>query len=133
MPSLPLSALVDQKYSSVYAYAGVEAIRSRLAELGAIVILNEDDTFLGVLTPTDVLIRASRLVIDCLRRKPVIYIDQSVEEAVDTMLTNYETVLPVMHRYGKPVGLLHQHTLIEYLLKENRRLAQENSSIPPLR
>ena len=132
MPSSSLSPFINQEYSSVYAYAGVEAIKSRLAEQGAIVVLNEDDTYLGVITPTDVLLQPHRLVIDCLRSKPVIHPDHSVIEALNTMLEHQEVVLPVVYHRGELAGLLHQRTLVQHLMKENSRLSKDQS-IPPLR
>ena len=128
MPSSPLSPFIDQEYASVYAYAGVAAIKSRLIEQGAIVVLNEDDTFLGVLTPTDVLVRANHLVIDCLRDKPTIQPDQSFEEVLDIMLASRETVLPVVYHHGKLAGLLHQRTLVQHLMKENYHLTKEQKT-----
>ena len=111
-----LTSFVDQTYVSVYAYAGVEALRGRLVKEGAIVVWNEDDTFLGILTPTDVVIRSHRLVVDCLRHKPVLRSDDSVLDALRTLLDSKEAILPVMHPNGQFGGLLRQTTLIEQLL-----------------
>ena len=122
MPDSSLSSLIDQDYSSVYAYAGVEAIKARLVEQGAIVVLSEDDCFLGVLTPTDVLIRAHHLVIDCLRDKPTIQSDQTITAALDILLTSREPALPVLRDNGQLAGVLHQHRLVRHLAEENRRL-----------
>lgn len=133
MPSSPLSPLIDQEYSSVYAYAGVAAIKPRLAEQGAIVVLSEDETFLGVLTPTDVLLHAHHLVIDCLRDKPTLYSNQSMEEAAALMVTSGESVLAVVYHHGKLAGLLHQRSLMQHLIKENHRLMEICSTMPPLR
>ena len=127
MPS-PLSSFIDQEYPSVYAYASIAAIKSRLVEQEAIVVLNEDDTFRGVLTPIDVLLRPYHLVIDCLCDKPVLYSDQTVAGALENMLTYREAVLPVMNHQEKLIGLLHQRTLVQYLLAENSRLRKQSTS-----
>ncbi|MGB3779030.1 MAG: CBS domain-containing protein [Tunicatimonas sp.] len=111
-----LHSFLDQDYTSVYAYAGVEAIRARLVKEGAIVVWNEDDTFLGILTPADVVIRSHRLVVDCLRHKPVIRSDESVLDALRTLVDSREVVLPVVSADGQFAGLLHQRTLVEQLL-----------------
>ena len=130
MPSSPLSPFIDQAYTSVYAYAGVAAIKPRLVEQKAIVVLDEDDSFLGVLTPVDAFLRSHYLVIDCLRDKPVIHTNQTIAEALDIMLMSQETVLPVFYHRGTLAGLLHQRTLVQHLLEENERLSGHNTSYP---
>lgn len=127
----PLSLFIDREYSSVYAYAGVAAVRSRLVEEGAIVVWNEDDTFLGVLTPADVVTQPHYLVIDCLRDKPALRPDQSITEALRMMVHHRETVLPVVDSQGKLAGLLHQHALVQHLLEEYR--PKKRLSPPPIR
>ena len=131
MADFPLIPFLDQAYISVYAYAGVEAVRARLVKEGAIVVWNEDDTFLGILTPSDVVIRPHRLVVDCLRHKPVIHSDQSVLDALRILLDSKEMILPVVHADEQFAGLLHQSTLVEQLLL--RPPARAISTILPLR
>ncbi len=127
-----LHSFLDQDYTSVYAYAGVEAIRARLVKEGAIVVWNEDDTFLGILTPSDVVIRSHRLVVDCLRHKPVIRSDESVLDALRTLVDSREVVLPVVSADGQFAGLLHQRTLVEQLLLQ-RPPQDPIPTIQPLR
>ena len=115
MADSPLIPFLDQAYTSVYAYAGVEAIRARLVKEGAIVVWNEDDTFLGMLTPADVVIRSHRLVVDCLRHKPTIRSDEPVLDALRILVDSREVVLPVVNADGQFAGLLHQRTLVEHL------------------
>ncbi len=79
-------------------------------------VWNEDETFLGMLTPADVVVRSHHLVVDCLRRKPSIRVDQSVLDALRTLLDSKEVILPVMNPDGRFAGLLHQRTLVERLL-----------------
>ena len=117
-----LSSLIDQDYSSVYAYAGVEAIKTRLVEQGVIVVLSEDDRFLGVLTPADVLTRAHHLVIDCLQDKPTIRFDQTIATALDILLASRESALPVLRDDGQLAGVLHQYRLVRHLAEENKQL-----------
>lgn len=132
MADSPLTPFLDQAYTSVYAYAGVEAIRARLVKDGAIVVWNEDDTFLGILTPADVVVRSHRLVVDCLRHKPVVRSDQSVLDALRTLLDSKEVILPVVNADGQFAGLLHQRTLVEQLLLE-RSPTNSIPTISPLR
>ena len=127
-----LTSFLDQNYTSVYAYAGVEAIRARLVKEGAIVVWNEDDTFLGVLTPSDVVVRSHRLVVDCLRHKPAIRSTEPVLDALRTLLDSKEAILPVMNADGQFVGLLHQRALVEQLLLD-RPPANSIPTISPLR
>ena len=127
-----LHFFLDQDYTSVYAYAGVEAIRARLVKEGAIVVWNEDDTFLGILTPADVVVRSHRLVVDCLRHKPVIHFSQTAHEALRTLLDNKEIVLPVVDADGNFAGLLRQSTLVEWLLSSNPS-TKSPPTPPPLR
>ena len=124
----PLSSFINQEYTSVYAYAGVAAIKSRLVEQEAMVVLNEDDTFLGVLTPTDVLMQPHHLVIDCLRHKPMLYSDQTVIQALRMMLTHREAVLPVIYHDDRLAGLLYQSTLVRHLIEEHDQLAKQSTS-----
>ena len=133
MAKASLSPFIDQSYFSVYAYAGVAAVRERLVADGGIVVWNEDDTFLGVLTPTDVVARSHQLAIDCLRQKPSVYPSQSVREVLRTMLDSGETVLPVMYERGKLAGLVHQRTLVEHLLSERDEGRLSPIDTPPLR
>ena len=129
-----LSLFIEQSYSSVYAYAGVAAIRARLVAEGGIVVWNEDDSFLGVLTLTDVVAQPHRLVIDCLREKPLIRPTQSVREVLRIMLDCGETVLPVVYERGELAGLVYQRALVEHLLnKEEESKSQSINTPPPIR
>ncbi len=132
MADAALSSFIYQDYTSIYAYAGVEAIRARLVKEGAIVVWNEDDTFLGILTPADVVVRSHRLVVDCLRYKPVIHSSQTVIDALRTLLDNNEVILPVVDTDGRFMGLLRQSTLVKHLLLETPS-AKSAPTPPPLR
>ena len=118
MARLPLAPLIDQQYAIVYAYAGVDAIRLRLAKEEAIVVLDEEERFIGLITPRDVVQRGHRLVIDCLQEKPTIHPEHSVSEALHVMIEAREYVLPVVYERGKLAGLLRQRDLIKHLLIE---------------
>ena len=129
----PLSPFIRQEYFSVYAYAGIDAIRVRLIEEGAAVVWNEDDTFLGVLTPDNVAAQPHRLVVDCLRKKPVVRPEQSAQEVLRMMLDHRETVLPVMYERGELAGLVYQRTLVEHLLDQATEKVPKPDRTPPIR
>ena len=135
MAKAVLSPFIEQSYSSVYAYAGVAAIRARLVAEGGIVVWNEDDSFRGILTLTDVVAQSHHLVIDCLREKPLIRPTQSVREVLRIMLDCRETVLPVVYERGELAGLVHQRTLVEHLLDKSKKKGEvgQIDTPPPLR
>lgn len=133
MAKAPLSPFIDQSYSSVYAYAGIAAIRAQLVAEGGIVVWNEDESFLGVLTPADVVAQPHHLAIDCLREKPMARPSQSAREILRIMLDCGETVLPVMYDRGKLAGLVHQRALVEHLLGEKQGKPDPIDIPPPIR
>ncbi len=93
---IPVGNFVRKDFQTTHPYVGVNIIREELINHSAIVVLDEDtNDYLGVLTPLDIVQRQHNLVIDCLTNKPILQFECKVGEALKTMHKQNAEVLPL--------------------------------------
>ncbi|MCC9136771.1 CBS domain-containing protein [Pontibacter silvestris] len=111
----PISKFIRHSYLTTSQYVGINAIKAELAHSNAIVVLDEDtQAFLGVLTPFDLIQKPHNLVVDCLSDKPVLAPDCKIEEALEVMENVHAEVLPVINNMELE-GLIYKDDLIRFL------------------
>ncbi|MDP1763939.1 MAG: hypothetical protein Q8L07_08645 [Sediminibacterium sp.] len=110
---------VHKDFQITHPYVGVNLIRKKLISHSAIVVLEEDtNDYLGVLTPLDIMQQQHILVIDCLIKKPMLQYKCKVEEALTTMHKHNTEVLPV-ENHKKFEGLVFKDDLVTFLSSQN--------------
>ncbi|MCK9404751.1 MAG: PAS domain S-box protein [Chitinophagaceae bacterium] len=110
---------IHKNFQVTHPYVGVNLIRKKLISHSAIVVLEEDtNDYLGVLTPLDIVQRQHNLVIDCLIKKPILQYECKVEEALAIMHKHNTEVLPV-ENHKKFEGLVFKDDLVTSLSSQN--------------
>ncbi len=96
----------------VAPFAGVGSVEEELVERGYLVVMDEL-RFYGIVTPADVLLLGHQLVVDCVRPKPAIYLDDDVERAIEAMEAEKCSVLPVFDAAGEYVACVTYARIVE--------------------
>jgi K+-sensing histidine kinase KdpD len=111
-------------YPTIQPYANIKSIENRLKEKDYLVIIDEKNKFYGILTPSDILTRNGKLVIDCLTPKEILQTnDTFIELAVKFEKTPSEA-LPVFQD-GEYLGILEKNDLIKKLKSRMDDLHEE--------
>lgn len=101
-------------YPTVKPGESIKSIENRLKEKDYLVVKDEKNKFYGILTPSDILTRPGKLVIDCLTPKGIIQTDDSFGELVGKFEKTPSEALPVF-QYGKYLGILEKSDAIKKL------------------
>ena len=130
---IPVGNFVRKDFQTTYPYVGVNSIRELLISHSAIVVLDEDtNEYLGVLTPLDIVQRQHNLVIDCLTNKSILQFECDVEEALETMHKQNTEVLPLENQ-NKFEGLVFKNDLVTFLssksTNQGKQLQRNNEEI----
>ena len=104
--------LLHSTFTPVTGYDGISAIRENLLANGFLVVKDEN-TFKGILTPENIVQAPHNLVIDCVRDRPVVDYDQGIDDILGIMESQGFNVLPVFKR-GEFAGVIQQSDIIEY-------------------
>jgi len=124
---------VQKNFLTTPSYVGVNLIREKLISHSAIVVLEEDtNNYLGVLTPLDIVQRQHNLVIDCLTKKPMLQFECKVEDALEIMHKQNAEVLPLENQ-KKFEGLIFKNDLVTFLssqnIKQEKQLQRDDEEI----
>ena len=112
---------VQKNFQTTQPYVGVNLIRKELISHSAIVVLEEDtNDYLGVLTPLDIAQRQYNLVIDCLTNKPMLQFECKIEKALAIMHKHNTDVLPLENQ-KKFEGLVFKYDLVTFLSSQNTK------------
>jgi len=87
---------IQKKFETTDGYAGTGSVEKRLRDNSFLVVLNEG-SFIGILTPFDIIESPHNLVIDCLHEKPHIDCEQDIESVLAVMKESQNYVLPVFN------------------------------------
>lgn len=119
---------IRSDYKTVFAFTGVNNIKNELLRHSALVVIDEDSNWLGVLTPEDVLKKQHTLVIDCLTQKPTLGTNHELYDALKLMKTERYGALPVFFDHGGFAGLVFKDELFDFVIKKRDKLLSEISS-----
>ena len=106
---------VSDSYPIVDAYAGVRDVSNQLLENGFLVVFN-NDKYLGILTPHDVLSRPHKLVIDCLSNNNTRGLNASdVLEVALNRLNQVNTAALPVYDGSRYQGIIRKDSLFDIL------------------
>ncbi|MBW8324467.1 MAG: CBS domain-containing protein [Prolixibacteraceae bacterium] len=101
-------------YPIVRPYESIKSIENRLKEKHYLVVTDEKNKFYGILTPSDILAKPCKLVIDCLTPKGIIQTDDSFGELIGKFEMTPSEALPVF-QCGEYLGILEKNDAIKKL------------------
>ncbi|HUV51070.1 MAG TPA: PAS domain S-box protein [Anaerolineae bacterium] len=114
--------LLEKMFQRAGPYAGIESIEKRLGDNSFLVVL-DGDSFLGILTPSDIIKSPHQLVIDCVHDMPCVDHDQDVELVLMVMKETRDSVLPVF-KGDEFIGVVTSATITDYLSEYHNELKQ---------
>jgi len=92
----------------------VNSIEENLLKHNYLVVLNDDGVFQGILTPSDVIKKPKKVVIDCIGKPICITTDESLSTIVEKFEKFHSVALPVVHE-NDFIGVLEKKHLVHYL------------------
>ena len=101
---------ISNDYQTVQPYEGIHSIEEKLLEKEFLVVVDNYD-YIGILTPSDLVIHPHKIVIDCLTEKNHISIDETITSALDKFNRSKCSVLPVFWE-KRFVGIIEKQKLI---------------------
>jgi PAS domain S-box-containing protein len=119
-----ISFFIRRDFQTIQAYEGIRAIKDNLIQQAALVVQDEDQNHIGILTPLDIIQHPHNLVIDCITTKPVLSLPGTVDEALQIMQSEQSEVLPV-YNGGRFEGLIFKNDLLEFVKTKRRELEKE--------
>jgi two-component system cell cycle sensor histidine kinase/response regulator CckA len=114
--------LLEFLFQRADPYAGIESIEKRLRDNSFLVVL-DGDSFLGILTPSDIIKSPHQLVIDCVHDRPRVDHDQDIESVLMVMKETRNSVLPVF-KGDEFIGVVSQTAITDYLSEYRNELKQ---------
>jgi CBS domain-containing protein len=121
---MKIAELVNKNEIVIHPFVSVASIENELIHNAYLVIKNEN-SFIGLLTPSDVLVNGHNLVIDCYTKKPLINGNMDAESVMNMMFQEGLLVLPVVDDDNKYIGSVQVNTMI----KEIWDIAKPNINI----
>lgn len=116
-----VSLFIRRDFHTILPYCGTLSIKKKLLQHLALVVQDDEMNTLGVLIPSDILLRPHNLVIDCLTPKPALSPDCKVSEALQIMEREAMEVLPV-YQNERFEGLVFRNDLLKCLTEEKKEL-----------
>ncbi|MFH1952673.1 MAG: PAS domain S-box protein, partial [Pseudomonadota bacterium] len=112
--------LLDKMFQRAGPYAGIESIEKGLRDNSFLAVL-DGDSFLGILTPSDIIESPHQLVIDCVHDRPRVDPDQDIESVLMLMKETRNSVLPVF-KDDEFIGVVTQAAITDYLSEYRNEL-----------
>lgn len=107
-----LNRYISPSYPTVGPYEGTNSVESRLLSHGYLVVLSEENEYLGVLIPSDRIIHPHKIVIDCVTKKERILINDSIQSALAKFQKNESIALPVFSEDNTFLGVIEKSHVI---------------------
>jgi len=89
-----INSLIHKQLDSVKPFSSIDSVEKKLLNDGFLVV-EDNGTYIGLLTLSDIIKRPHNLVIDCLGPKPELHEKDNVFETLEVMLKENYFVLPV--------------------------------------
>jgi hypothetical protein len=118
---MTVSYFVRRDFHTVQAYSGIQSIKSNLLRYTALVVQDEEQNPLGVLTLSDVVLRQHNLVIDCLTPKPTLPAETPLDDALGIMDREQMDVMAVSIAEHFE-GLVFKSDLLGFLARQKHEL-----------
>jgi signal transduction histidine kinase len=125
--------LIRKALPVVDAYEVTDTIREYLVNNQALLVLQKQKP-VGLLTAIDLAQRKQFLVADCLVPKPVIRVENTVEEVLQVMKRSSFSVLPVHDADSNFIGAIYIDDIVDFLfLKTEKQKAVVQSMVHDLK
>lgn len=122
---MKIKHLVQKSFETTHPHAGIDSVWKRLRDNSFLVVLAEG-SFLGILTPSDIIESPHQLVIDCLHNKPRVNSEQDIESVSMLMKESQNFVLPLFDG-DKFIGVVTRRVITDYLFEYRSELKREIS------
>ncbi len=113
---MTIKNFVIKNYPTVLYSDSVDSAKEVLLNYNYAVVVDSKNDYYGLLTPIDVFTRPYKLIADCLIEKEHIDINTSLHAAIESLLTNGHSTLPVFEN-EKFYGILTCKNIFSYLYK----------------
>ena len=113
---------IQKTFETTDGYDEIDSIEKRLRDNSFLVVLNEG-SFIGILTPSDIIESPHKLVIDCLHNKPRIDYEQDIKLVLKVMKESQNFVLPVFDG-DVFIGIVLQAAITDFFLEYRNELEQ---------
>ncbi|WP_010665471.1 ATP-binding protein [Marinilabilia salmonicolor] len=91
-----ITPYIEKEYPKTELFTGVNIIEEELKEKRFFVVMENNNSFQGLLTVSDVFERQKKLVADCLTPKPSISPNATIHQALELMHKTQAPALPVI-------------------------------------
>lgn len=115
---------LSKNYQITDAYSGTKAIKEQLINNNYLVVF-ENDTFRGILTPVDLLERPHNLVIDCLCEKDRLNVNDGIFTALEKFSSNNLTILPIFEQ-DNFIGVIEKEKITRTLIEKVDKLYKKS-------
>lgn len=116
---------LSENYPVTEPYCGINSIENRLIESGYLVIMDEENGFIGILTPVDLIQRPHKLVIDCFTEKDRLNQDDTLLSSFDKFHVNKTSALPVFNE-NEFCGIIEKQTVADALASKINELHEKS-------
>jgi len=113
---------IQKTFETTDGYDEIDSIEKRLRDNSFLVVLNEG-SFIGILTPSDIIESPHKLLIDCLHNKPRIDCEQDIKLVLKVMKESQNFVLPVFDG-DVFIGIVLQAAITDFFLEYRNELEQ---------
>ncbi len=118
-----IESLIRRDFNTITPFSGRDEAKRKVIKESALVVQDEE-TYYGVLTTSDLINKPYTLVIDCLTEKPIIDNNCSICNALELMKQNNTDVL-IVHSDNKFKGLIFKNDIVNFINKYNNDLEQK--------
>jgi len=127
---MKIEALIKTDLPTIYAYTSAEIARRKISKgQTALIVVDEQDHPLGIVTAKDIFQKPYQLVADCLLEKPALRPGHNIYEAAQILVQRQEEAAPVYSKNGTFLGAILKDNLIEYLLRYSIHLENQLKAI----
>ncbi len=123
---MELDKYILNTYPTVKPFEGVNSVEDRLLKNQYLVVVDNDKKFYGILTPSDVVERPHKIVIDCVTPKESLSEDDTVISTIKKFCINQSYALPVMSG-DNFIGIIEKNQIVKKLGEKTNELYSKSS------
>jgi len=112
---MKINNYILKTYNTINAYSGTNSLSDEFYEKGYVVVTDENNNFIGILNPVDLIKKPHKLIIDCIEKKEHICINENVVSALKKFRKYNSQVLPVFDDEDKFIGIIEKQDLLDKL------------------
>jgi len=108
---------IDRNYNVARPYDSIAKIENELIKYGYVAVIDEEENFLGLLTPEDIIRKQHNLVIDCLTDFSKIGEEEDLSTALELMHRKNLKFVPVISDKDRLAGIIDGTRIFEVFNK----------------